>query len=150
MPVSAYFARIPSFGPTPQVSTSHRKSHKVIIANPVSGCGFTSLKHAQRYIRRGRARLLSDGRLEFIPASYQHQSAASASRRVLFHGGLATIGAVKGLPVAGDPTKLLMGNRSHIPDEWDVPNEHPSKQPLKVTDVTSNIVYNLPPWPTPH
>ncbi len=110
------------------------KSIRVPIANPVGGCGHTNLEHARRYVRRGRARFLPDGRLEFID-SHHHQSAAAACRRVLFHGGMATVRAVEGLPVAGDALRLFMGHRDPSlidRQEWDVPAEHPSAQPLRV------------------
>jgi hypothetical protein len=45
--------------------SSRAKKVKIKIVNPISGCGFTSLEHARRYVRRGQAEWV-DGMIRFI------------------------------------------------------------------------------------
>lgn len=69
------------------------------------------MAHALRYVRKGRADIIGD-KLVFRETDHRHISAVRAARPRYFNGeGMATLDAVKGLPVAGPVIKLFTGKR---------------------------------------
>lgn len=85
---------------------------QVRIHNPLARNGYTSLKSAQRYVARGRARWRKDGSLEFIESEADYR-AVSVMRsedgydRDVSRGAMASLDAIKHLPVAGNVVKLI-------------------------------------------
>jgi hypothetical protein len=89
---------------------------QVKVFNPKGRNGFTSLKSAQRYVKRGLARWRKDGAVEFIDDTGDYRAVAVLSVEQLTRcgydrdvscGAMASLDAIKHLPVAGNVTKLL-------------------------------------------
>ncbi len=94
---------------------------QVVIRNPKSPNGYTSLKSAQRYVERGRARWVQENAIvEFIDdkADYRAEAVEKSQERTLRamqigydfdvnFGQRASLDAIKNLPVAGDPAKCF-------------------------------------------
>ena len=95
----------------------------VRIVNPISGCGYTSRARADRYVRRGMAHYVIQAGvrcLEFQPENARANQAASSAKRSAQLGydrasssGLATLDAVRNLPVARAPKAYI--DRSNTP-----------------------------------
>jgi hypothetical protein len=85
---------------------------KIRVANPVSGqLTYISVKAAERYVVRGRARWRDERTIAFIEDTHYRQS---AERLVQLEQDLAydrvgamTLEQIKGVPVIGDPMKLF-------------------------------------------
>jgi hypothetical protein len=83
----------------------------VDIVNPLPGMqAVTSLAHARRYVRSGRADIIA-GKLVFRAADHRHQS-AKRTATLRYDDGLASVQAVKNLPCAGDVVRVFMGRRA--------------------------------------
>ena len=98
---------------------SRHKGVDVRILNPAGGRGYTSRKSAERYVRKGRARWVVDMGQECIEFHSQHHGHLAAVRSVesahdesaydrVAGSGLASIDALRNLPIAGDPMRVLM------------------------------------------
>lgn len=88
---------------------------KIRILNPAHpGGSHTSVKQAERYVRRGVARWIGDA-LEFIESDHRHISVVASADlrdRIAARGyddiGCMTLNQVQGLPVCGDAIKAFM------------------------------------------
>lgn len=96
----------------------HRKRQIVPILNPRDERKYTSEKRAQQYVDREAAEFVftADGRrfLHFVdttPRAARLLQLVKASSDPIVDTGLASLKAIKGLPVAGDVVKLLVGKR---------------------------------------
>jgi hypothetical protein len=99
---------------------SRHKGVQVRILNPASGCGYTSRKCAERYVRRGMARWVKDdsGRdcLEFVAdGGMSRIIAASVTRETAYdraaHTGMATLSELANLPMVAPGVALGFGRR---------------------------------------
>jgi hypothetical protein len=97
------------------------KKIRVEILNPVAGCGYTSLAHARRYVKRGRAEWANDAgvtKLRFVNAHHAHESARIRASAITRRGegiGMASLEAVEGLPVAGPAIRVFTGHKPDVP-----------------------------------
>jgi hypothetical protein len=94
-----------------------RKKTSIRILNAADGQGFTSRKTADRYIGRGVAIIGKDASgeyLEFKSTGPAAHVAAAVLREIdigyalAAENGLASLDAIRRLPIAGDPLRLLM------------------------------------------
>jgi hypothetical protein len=93
--------------------------NRIKILNPVGGPGWTSIKRAIKDVRRGRARLVREGVIEYIRSdSDPRDLAVMGTARLAASGydrasctGIASIQAIRGLPVAGPAERLLTERR---------------------------------------
>jgi hypothetical protein len=92
---------------------SQSKKTMVRVINPAGGCGFTSLEHARRYVRRKTAAWEGEGvAIRFLDVSPRADRVlASARAACRYDDGLASLGDVEGLPVAGSAIRLFTGKR---------------------------------------
>ena len=103
------------------MSTDKKKKKHIKILNPVSGSGYTSQKKALWYVRSGQARIVCRNgieHLEFLAGSVRSARVRECfekrmSERDLGYdraagSGLASIDALRNLPIAGDPMRVLM------------------------------------------
>jgi len=99
---------------------SRHKGVDVRIVNPASGCGYTSRKCAERYVRRGVARWVKDnsGRdcLEFVTGgAIATIIAASVARETAYdraaHTGMAKFSELANLPMIAPGVLLGFGKR---------------------------------------
>jgi len=99
---------------------SRQKGTDVRILNPAAGCGYTSRKCAERYVRRGLARWVKDsgGRdcLEFVERGpIATIVAASVARETAYdraaHTGMATLSELANLPMIAPGVALGFGRR---------------------------------------
>lgn len=93
--------------------------NSVIIENPAfSGSRYTSLKAADRYVRRGRARWTVPGkRLRFIEEDHRHVSAAEQAllrNRGYDARGLLTLTEVANLPCVRPVVLITMSQRTRV------------------------------------
>lgn len=84
---------------------------EVKILNPAgSSCGWTSLKKAREYVRRGRARLKGNT-LEFIADNSGHLAAVASDRRCGYDRaastGMLNTAQMKHIPII-QPEKMLI------------------------------------------
>jgi hypothetical protein len=99
----------PSIGPTAAALASPAK---VKVLNPVSGRRtFITLRNAERYVSRGRARWHGNTAIAFIEDSHDraaaHRSVVLASQLAYDRIGTMTFRQLAGIPVLGDVTKLF-------------------------------------------
>jgi hypothetical protein len=98
---------------------SQHKGVDVHILNPASGCGYTSRKCAERYVRRGVARWVKDNRgrdcLEFVAGGAAARIAASVARETAYdravRTGMATLAELASLPMIAPAVALGFGRR---------------------------------------
>jgi hypothetical protein len=86
---------------------------KIRVSNPVSAATtYISVKSAERYVARGRARWQNDSTIYFIEDSYDRRAAERAyyvmSQLAYDRIGQMSVEQVTGLPVIRDPVKLFM------------------------------------------
>lgn len=98
-------------------SREKKKALTVRILNSVTGCGLTSRKHAERYIRRGMARWVEDGRcIEFLARCDDHrQSSVEHSLQLGYDRaagtGMAGLTELANLPMINPGVVLGIGRR---------------------------------------
>ena len=89
---------------------------RAIFIRNSQGHSHTSQKRADRFVRKGQARWLPDGTLQFIESDFGHISAGRcAAKSLIFTDGtgIATLGQIAGLPVL-NPVKLITDTNSAI------------------------------------
>jgi hypothetical protein len=86
---------------------SPRKKLKI----PIQGGGMTSLAHAERYQRRGVARIVNGVLVFFGDPKIHRRASVDRSKEIGYdraaHSGLATLQAIRNIPVAGPIERLL-------------------------------------------
>jgi len=94
-------------------------SNEIKIANAVSGHGRTSLKRAERYVRKGQAEWVKPGVLiRFVESDFAHKTAARAARISMAGydraaaGGLASRSAMASTPIVAPDIALGCGNNT--------------------------------------
>jgi hypothetical protein len=104
---------------------SQRKHNDVRILNAAEGRGHTSWKNADRYVRRGDADWCRpDGTLDrkgrclmfkvgtsrsiAVRTSVERRTKVDIAYDTASNSGLASLDAIKHLPIARDPLKMLM------------------------------------------
>ena len=96
-------------------------SENVRICNPVSGPGYTSARAAARYIKRGLAEQVTPGVIRFVRGDYRDPQPLGP-----ISVGMASLDAIRGLPVAGDVVRLITGHKPEQP-----PCEYPKAQVIR-------------------
>ncbi|MCC6363069.1 MAG: hypothetical protein IT165_06060 [Bryobacterales bacterium] len=93
-----------------------RKS--IHIENPVSGCGFTSLNRARRFVAQGRAEWVEpDVSIRFIKGDHRHSSAQKSVDLTRYsydrsaRTGMAQLSELANLPMVRPGVLLGLGKR---------------------------------------
>lgn len=86
------------------------------ILNPAGGVGWTNRKRAKAYVRRGRARWIDDGTIQFIESDSNTAAIASARLREIDYDraartGCASLDAIRNLPMVGPIERLYVERR---------------------------------------
>ena len=92
------------------------KARAVRIQNPAGGSGYTSRKSAEHLVSRGRARWLDISTIAMVESDPRHQAAERCARSCheydrAAHSGIASVEAIRNLPVAGPAERLLTERR---------------------------------------
>jgi len=99
-----------------------RPTEKIRIVNPIQqGSCWTGRNRAERYVRIGRAVFVGPNSIRFIDSDLRNASAlkraASAADKYdrVARTGVASLSAIKNLPVVGKPLVLLTDTRRSSP-----------------------------------
>jgi len=93
------------------------KQESIRIINPIDGRGRKSRKNAERYVKRGLAVIRKDNHGEYLEFTNSDkkgyvgvavQRESDAGHDIAKENGLACLDAIRRLPIAGDPLRLLM------------------------------------------
>lgn len=96
------------------IKPKNKKKIKVQIINPIQGGGFTSLAHAERYIRRGRA-IWENGKLRFITTTVPVVPTRKCRPNLVNGDGFQKPEGLKHTPFVGDYWKMYHGKKPNKP-----------------------------------